>query len=118
MTREERLNQLVDKLRSDFVEAGAEIPEEVRVSFGWPSQSGKTKKKRRVGECWPSSSSGDQHHEVFISLVLSDPLEVDETFHELVHAAVGADHGHRAPFHRAATAIGLEGKMTSTDAGP
>jgi len=119
MTREAWLNQLIDKLRPDFLEAGAEIPEKVRASCGWPSQSGKARKQRRIGECWSSSSSEDEHHELFVSPVLSDPLEVGETLvHELVHAAVGTSHGHRAPFRRAATAIGLEGKMTATHAGP
>ena len=37
--------------------------------------------------------------------------------HELVHATVGNDAGHKKPFEKRATAIGLTGKMTSTDEG-
>jgi hypothetical protein len=32
----------------------------------------------------------------------------------LCHAAVGCQHGHKAPFKRCAKAIGLEGKMAAT----
>lgn len=118
MTREEWLNQLTDDLRPAFLEAGGEIPEKVRATCGWPSQSAKAKKNRRIGECWGAESSDDKHFEVFISPVLDDVIEVAETLvHELVHTVVGVDAGHRAPFRRLAVAMGLEGKMTSTHAG-
>jgi hypothetical protein len=117
-TREEWLGRLTKALRPDFLEAGAEIPEAVRSTCGWPSQGAKAKKKRRIGECWGPKSSKDKHAEVFISPVLSNPTEVGETLvHELVHAAVGIEHGHKAPFRRVAVALGLEGKMTATYAG-
>lgn len=67
MTREEWLSQLTDALRPEFLEAGGEVPERVRVTCGWPSQSAKAKKNRRIGECWSADSSQDRHFEVFIS---------------------------------------------------
>jgi len=35
--------------------------------------------------------------------------------HEMVHAAVGVQHGHKGPFRSLALAIGLTGKMTATE---
>ena len=53
-----------------------------------------------------------------ISLVLSDPMRVAGVLaHELVHATVGTQHGHKGPFTKLAKAIGLEGKMTATTEG-
>jgi len=37
--------------------------------------------------------------------------------HELAHGALGNDKGHGKEFKKLATALGLEGKMTSTNAG-
>ncbi len=34
--------------------------------------------------------------------------------HEMIHAAVGIDAGHKGPFKRAAIAVGLAGPMTAT----
>ena len=57
--------------------------------------------------------------EIFVSPVLAEPIRVlDVLAHELVHAAVGNEHKHGKVFKRAALAIGLEGKMTQTRAGP
>ena len=118
MTREAWLNRLTDDLAPIFKEAGSEIPEKVRVTCGWPSQGAKAKKNRRIGECWGPESSDDKCFEVFISPTLDNAINVAETLvHELVHTAVGIEFGHRAPFRRVATAVGLEGKMTATNAG-
>ncbi len=117
-TREEWLTQLTDALRPAFEEAGSEIPEEVRVTCGWPSQGAKAKKNRRIGECWGPEASEDKHFEVFISPTLDDAAKVAETLaHELVHTAVGVECGHKAPFRKVAKALGLDGKMTATNAG-
>jgi len=118
MTREDWLNELTDLLRPAFEDTGAEIPEKVRMTCGWPSRSARPGKNQRIGECWPADTSEDEHFEVFISPTLSDPIEVAETLvHELVHTVVGCKVGHKAPFRHAAVAIGLEGKMTATHAG-
>lgn len=115
MTREDWLNQMVDLLRNDFLEAGGELPENIRVTCGWPSQGAKAKKKRRIGECWGDDRSDDGHFEIFISPLLAEHVEVGAVLvHELVHTAVGIEAGHKAPFRKVATAMGLEGKMTAT----
>lgn len=117
-TRENWLLLCIEKLKPDFIEVGANIPEKVRASCGWPSKSGLAAKKRRIGEAWSASCSGDETFEVFISPVLKDGRLVLATLvHELVHCAVGVEKGHKGPFKKIALAIGLEGKMTETTAG-
>lgn len=118
MTREEWLISFIDAMRPDFDAIGRPIPANVRATCGWPSKSALSAKKRRIGEAWPTSCSADEAHEIFISPCLASLEEVGATLvHELVHTAVGCKHGHKTPFRRAALAIGLEGKMTSTHAG-
>jgi hypothetical protein len=118
MTREEWLLKATEQLKPAFLETGAEIPEKVRVTCGWPSHGGRGTKKRVTGECWPAKKSRDAHFEIFISPTMDNPIEVLGTLiHELVHAAVGLDQGHKAAFRTAATALGLTGKMTATEVG-
>ncbi len=115
MTREEWLNLCVDRLRPMFEDSGAKIPEKVRVSCGWPSVRALATGNRRVGECWSPIASADQTSEIFISPALSEGGKVAGVLvHELVHAAVGNDAGHRAPFSRLAKKLGLQGPWTAT----
>src|SRR5216683_875773 len=75
-------------------------------------------KNQRIGECWSDSKSADGHHEILVSPVIADSLRVAGILaHELIHAAVGVEHGHKGPFRTMAKAIGLEGKMTATTEG-
>ena len=117
-TREQWLSAAVVKLREGIFAPDHTVPE-VRVSVGWPG--GRGPKQNRIGECWQPDSSADGIGQIFISPVLSDPVEVLATLtHELVHAInhKDGDNGHRAPFKRIAESVGLEGKMTATHAGP
>ena len=115
-TREEWLNRAVALFGPMFEEAGAPLPSKVRVSVGFCSTG---RKSKRIGECWSDTASADGHHEIFLKPELPDAMmALDVLAHELVHAAVGVQHGHKAPFKRIAVAIGLEGKMTATTAGP
>ena len=117
-TREEWLMAATDLLREDFAAIDAEIPGKVRVTCGWPSRGGRPGKKQAVGECWSPNCSEDGTTEMFINPMLSEGLEaLDVLTHELVHAAVGCDEGHKGPFRVKAKAIGLTGKMTATVAG-
>jgi len=117
VTREEWLIQATNALRDDFPE-DAQVPEKVRVTCGWPSHGGRATKKRVTGECWSAKKSKDDHFEIFISPVEDVSINVLGTLiHELVHAAVGLKAGHKAEFRAAATALGLEGKMTETIVG-
>lgn len=117
--REAWLQTATQALRAHFSAQGFTIPDNVRSTCGWPSKSATARKKRRIGECWSDDASDGKQFEIFISPALADPLSVIETLaHELCHATVGLKAGHGAAFKRCATAIGLEGKMTSTTPGP
>jgi hypothetical protein len=102
-------------VRAHFEEAGYQVPEHVRVSTGWPSRGGLSKKKRTIGQAWHNSCSGDGVHEVIVSLWLDDPLKVlGVLIHEVVHVTVGVEHGHKKPFADCAKAVGLTKPWTAT----
>jgi hypothetical protein len=66
-------------------------------------------------ECWSNLASADNTTEIFICPSQSEPVAVLAILlHELVHAAVGLECGHKGAFKRVALALGLEGKMTAT----
>lgn len=89
-----------------------------RVTCGWPSRGALGKKNKTIGQCFYPSASGDSKNELIISMYLDDPMEVAATLaHEMIHAIVGHDAGHKGPFRHLALDIGLEGKMTATRAG-
>lgn len=114
-TREEWLNFVMDASRPQFKAVGATIPVKVRLSVGFTSTGDKGK---RIGECWSPIASTDKHAEIFIKPDQDDAVRVAGILvHELVHAAVGNEHGHKAPFAKVARALGLEGKMTATTEG-
>jgi hypothetical protein len=114
-TRDEWLAGAISALRQEFVEIGFPLPDTIRASIGFPSKGARPSRHQRIGECWGSEGAIPQ---VYISPVLADPVKIlDVTVHELVHAAVGCECGHKGPFRKAALAIGLEGKMTETVAG-
>ena len=117
MNREEWLTKLSDELRPLYLEHGADVPEKIRITCGWPSRKAFSLKSRRVGECWNPKASGDGTAEVFISPCVSDSLEASGILaHEIIHA-IHPEAGHKGAFKRVAQAIGLEGKMTSTTVG-
>lgn len=118
MNREQWLQQVTDLLRPAFTALNHPLPANVRVTCGWPSKAARARKKRRVGECWDSTASGDQHFEVFVSPVIDDETEAAAVLaHELSHAAVGLKIGHRGPFVTVVRGLGLEGKPSATTAG-
>jgi len=118
ITREQWLSKATEELRTLFKQHGEVIPERVRSSCGFPSKSALSAKNRRIGECWSSRASADSHAEIFISPTISDSSRVlDILAHELIHAIHPGD-GHGSKFGRTARAIGLEGKLTATVAGP
>lgn len=115
-TREQWLNRFMVASRPQFKKIGHPIPDNVRLSVGFPSRGVRSK---AIGECWSAVSSKDNTFEIFVSPILADtPRVADVITHELVHAAVGLDKKHGAVFKKAALALGLEGKMTATTAGP
>ena len=116
-TREAWLNFVAGELaRTVFAAAGATVPGKVRIAVAFPSTGNKGK---RIGECWDASASADGHFEIMIRPDVADPTEAAAILaHELVHSAVGIPAGHGPAFRKLALAIGLEGRMKSTTAGP
>lgn len=118
--REAWLLEVTNSLRPAFEAEGRPLPTPDRlfVSVGFPSQRALSTRNRVIGQCWTPKSEDDERH-VFISPTLADPTTIVATLvHELVHAALPKDAGHKAEFRRLATAMGLEGKMTATTPGP
>ncbi len=113
--REYWLEKAVDGLHGIFRGAGFVLPE-VKVSCGFASSGYRSK---HIGECWTRKSSTDGANHIFISPTLDDSMLVLETLtHELCHAVDDCQHKHGREFRIIAEAVGLEGPMRSTNAGP
>lgn len=116
-TREAWLQAATTELAPLFALAGYTLPP-VHVSVGWPSRGGTSMRgKRRIGECWDGCQSSDGVPHVFISPTLGSDRVLDVLVHELCHAIVGCECGHKGAFVDAAKSVGLTGKMTHTEAG-
>lgn len=119
MERQEWIEKALKALRAYFNDKGYTVPTNLRVTIGWP-KGGRT----RIGECFFCDSSADGHFEIFVSPMLGKGSEYKEIHpievmtHEICHTLAGFKAGHKAPFKVIATAMGLEGKMTSTIPGP
>lgn len=113
--RETWLNKAAELMRPRFEELGFPIPK-FRVATGFTSGG---QRSNAAAECWNNHCSDDQSFEIFIA-----PDQVDEDLvlchlaHELTHAAVGFDQGHKGNFAKVCKALGLAGKMTATIPGP
>lgn len=118
LTREQWLERAISALRPWFKQNGYTVPRNVRAACGFPHKGAASRKNARIGECWDSRASEAKRFEIFVSPVLGDSMEVFETLtHELCHVTVGIKAKHGPVFKRCATAVGLEGKMTSTESG-
>ena len=108
-TREGWLRAATNELRPYFDGCSYPLPDKIRFAIGFPSTG---RKGNRVGECWHSSTSADEHFEIFIRADLSEPEKVlGVLVHELVHAVVPVDAKHGKKYRDAAVKIGLQGKM-------
>ena len=95
-----------------IAETGAERPS-ARVSVGYPTTGARSKV---IGQCCYASADGVA--QVFIHPTLDESARVlDVLLHELIHASLGAGHGHGKAFKRVAEGVGLTGLMTATVAG-
>ena len=111
MKREIWLEEVASRLNTVFELAGTKIPNNIRYSCGFPS----SRPNLAIGQCWDAGLSQGGNFEIFVSPYKSDSINVASILvHELIHAAVGTDKGHRKEFRRLAHAVGLEGRMTST----
>lgn len=116
-TREEWLNKATISLTELFELQDLKVPP-TKISCGWPIKGAVSKRQRTIGQCFTKACSSANLNEIFISPILSDPLEVlTVVTHELCHAVDDCKSHHGAGFKKMMTAIGLEGKATSTVAG-
>ena len=117
-TREEWLNVVLHKHVASRlrIKAGVDLPKDCKVSVGFPGGGSAMK---RIGECWPRVRSSLGVNEIFLNPSMKDVRVLVATLvHEAIHAADDCASGHKGMFRRTALAVGLEGKMTSTVAGP
>jgi hypothetical protein len=113
MNRETWLNQIAVKMAPRFAEMGHPLPS-FRVAVGWPSAG---KDAPVSGECWNKTISADGHFEIFLNPGRADSMLVAATFaHELIHAAVGLDQGHKGDFAKMALAMGFARPLTQASA--
>lgn len=113
MTREEWLNALIDEARPMFDEAGYPLPKIIRAAVCPPRG-----KSKAIGVCWSSTCSTDGGREIWVDAGLNDALRIADTLvHELCHAALPDEVGHKGPFVKLARAMHLEGKPTETTGG-
>jgi hypothetical protein len=119
LTREQWLNLLKERFRDVFKELAPSwtFPEKLRISVGWPSKNPLGRKKRSIGQCWHPDCSEDGSTEIFISPFLGDAYKAAETvLHELVHAVVGTEAGHKGQFVSCAKKLGFMAPWTQTPA--
>ena len=113
------LESAVAELRPRFADRGYTVPDNVRCSIGFPKH---TRPMRCIGQCWYSSSSTDQHVEIFVSPELGDAEQTSRIMgvaaHELCHAVCGPGVEHGKPFKQVALAVGLQGPMPATTESP
>lgn len=115
-TREECLNAFVEACKPIFAGHGNPIPDNTRVSIGFPSTGYRSSV---IGECWSDTASADGHYEIFLNpTTQTDARIFDILTHELCHAALGIAEGHGKSFGTLARKLGLTGKLTATTAGP
>lgn len=115
MTREEWLQKAITLCSAHkFKKAGYKVPK-LHVSVGFPTGRGS---KNYIGQHWHPKASDDKVGSIFISPTINDTVQVLGTLvHEMVHGVVGNEAKHGPIFRKCALAVGLEGKMTHTEAG-
>jgi hypothetical protein len=85
----------------------------IKISVGWPKGAND---KVTLGQCFNKrmSMDGECAH-IFISPKQVEPLEVLRTvLHEMIHAVVGTEEGHRGKFAVMARQVGFEKPWTAT----
>src|SRR5260221_14631491 len=114
MSSEKWCNLVADGMAPWFEDQRYSLPR-CRIAIGFPSTG---KRGKRIGECWDGHAPADGTFEVLIGPAQADPIDVAAILaHELVHAAVGLEIGHKGAFRKVATRNVLEGKKTAARPG-
>lgn len=118
--REQWLNTLGSWIAEDIIEPHAErlgLPyPPMRFSVGFPPRS--SARSKTIGVCVARHASADAHNEIFITPAIDDSAQIAHVLvHEIIHAFLDNEDGHKGRFVVLAKACGLVGKMTATTAG-
>lgn len=122
ITREEWLERAVRKMAAWLKEAGLQpAPKPILVSVGVPVQ--KKRGQHTIGQCWYHSATTEHHPDgvlsIFLCPTMGNPKDVLATLlHEMIHASLGYEAGHKKPFKEAMAKVGLAGKATATHCEP
>lgn len=109
LSREAWLASFVSIMRPRLSALGFILPDDVRVSIGWPSKGGTSRSRRRLYDLWPAETSRDHATELFISPLLHEPIDIlTTTVAGLGVACVGVND--KEGFKRYMKTIGLSGK--------
>jgi hypothetical protein len=82
-----------------------ECPFGANISWGWPSRS----PKKAHGQASELLKNANSEFLITISPIIDNTTEILDTLvHEMVHLAVGCEHGHRKAFSQLAKKVGLE----------
>lgn len=120
------IEQSLLEFRAHFASCGYTVPDNVRVSVGFTK--GGHAGKKALGVCYSPIASADGFYELFIFpevgargeelIDKASTINILETVaHELVHATVGNEHGHRGNFIVCAAAVGFVKPWRYTPAG-
>lgn len=122
--REDWLMELAERVNAEVftpaelttaAETNAPILESLKVSVGWPSARGLSRKQPTIGQCWSTAASAGAYHEIFISPRVADPMLAAEVLvHEMCHVVAGHAAGHMHGFGRIARKVGLTGPNRAT----
>jgi hypothetical protein len=111
--RQEWIESAVKQFRMHFADNYWTVPDNGRISVGIPK--GMHGSKKAIGQCWSNICSTDDYYEIFVSPELGKEIDVLETIaHELCHAVVGTQEGHKGNFKKCALDVGFKAPMTTT----
>lgn len=117
-TREDWLLDAYAVIFGWFAELDYHLPEMIRISVGF-KDGAKQESRTVVGCTYPGEWTEDGVHQIYISPITADAMEVLDTLvHECVHVVLGCRYGHDLPFKKIAHKIGLTGRMDESVAGP
>lgn len=111
-TREQWLDRAVEFLKPIVEkEEGVKVPDKIMVGVGFP----KGGTARAIGQCFDPVCTADGTVHIFVSPVIEDVVQVLHVLlHEIIHATVGCECGHRGAFVKMVKAVGLVGRPTAT----
>ncbi|OGG56390.1 MAG: hypothetical protein A3F84_20830 [Candidatus Handelsmanbacteria bacterium RIFCSPLOWO2_12_FULL_64_10] len=117
--REAWLRLAYARLRRDLL---PDAPEAVTIAWSLPSRGGTGRSRRRItGQCWAGEAVRNLEGEllILISPTIDTTVQILSTeLHEMIHCAVGVEHGHRRPFSLLAADVGFRRPWTQTPMGP